>query len=417
MPLGRDGILTSFQMQIGDDSWPIMSVPLGAASKQSLFSFISYDSTLPMSRSEENGASAIDTTGLPLESPQDYQTLKGLGLDRFVQPSTGGRAVAAFARVACREQGYNHAPLVMNCFSLAQVLQSLSHHKDNETAHWMIPKELTELCDLHLRDGVWIMGDTVPAHDAKPPQCEHVVSVGPEGDNPTLWLTPTTPLGFGLVTSATFGLDHDVVAVEKGEKNGARLAYLKTKYNGATENGITQNSGLPWPHIRGLPLNFLSRHGVAPVPESATMTGGRVKSSPISSACTGDERNLQQCFRFQLERHYAAGTIKPQKTSCKNKLLVACIPGDGNQSDDAGHAKLLKNSTWVVGDRIDPRVGKPVADRLPMWWALRDNMAAVTKPAIFSGTTPKQCQVPDFISPHWPNYSSARTNCTWATKL
>jgi hypothetical protein len=57
-----------------------------------------------------------------------------------------GRSAAAFARVACRELGYEAAPVVTNCQGLAQLLDALPHGLVNDTAM------LSELCPEHGND-------------------------------------------------------------------------------------------------------------------------------------------------------------------------------------------------------------------------------------------------------------------------
>ena len=99
-------------------------------------------------------------------------------------------------------------------------------------------------------------------------------------------------------------------------------------------------------------------------------------------------------------------------------------------ADDDGAGVVGEQGTWVVGDRIDPSVGKPPQtplprvlrhstdhyQKLPRWWDLRDNLVALTSPTIFKDTGPHDCRVPDFMGPHWADYPPARTNCSWGVK-
>jgi hypothetical protein len=54
------------------------------------------------------------------------------------QERSGGRAAAAFARVACKEMGYDRAPVVTNCRGLAQLLAALPPEQDTNTTELLL---------------------------------------------------------------------------------------------------------------------------------------------------------------------------------------------------------------------------------------------------------------------------------------
>lgn len=58
--------------------------------------------------------------------------------------SSMGRSAAAFARVACRELGYEAAPVVTNCQGLAQLLGSLPHVNDTAMLSVLCPEQTSE---------------------------------------------------------------------------------------------------------------------------------------------------------------------------------------------------------------------------------------------------------------------------------
>ena len=99
-----------------------------------------------------------------------------------------------------------------------------------------MPAEVTELCDLHFHDGIWAMGASADeAMDALkeryPAQCPYWLAVGLEGDDPSTWMQPTTPMGDGVFSDVFFSLHEATPEVEAD----------------------APNAGLPLPALRLLP--------------------------------------------------------------------------------------------------------------------------------------------------------------------
>ena len=86
----------------------------------------------PMDRSHPDTEAVFDTVAAAANT-----TLGGI-FSRSV-----GRSAAAFARVACKELGYEAAPVVTNCQGLVQLLAALPHQTVNNTAM------LSALCPEH----------------------------------------------------------------------------------------------------------------------------------------------------------------------------------------------------------------------------------------------------------------------------
>jgi len=163
--------------------------------------------------------STIDTTALPPPS-RVANALEEAGLQAWAVESRG-RAAAAFAKVTCHELGFRSAPVVMNCYALAQLLQVAT-----DAGSSRVPSELTELCQLKLSSaGFWIMRSESDLSRTQAPSCPYWVAVSPEGDDPTSWMTPTSQIGGGMVTDPAYSLENRSCDIGVAYCGGVRDGY------------------------------------------------------------------------------------------------------------------------------------------------------------------------------------------------
>jgi hypothetical protein len=290
-----------------------------------------------------------------------------------------GRGAAAFATVACRQHsdsqstgqhGFGHAAFVSSCGALASLVAEIT---DDGRC-----KSMPDLCRLdqlphpvNRTQLLALLHDLCGPVDAQDNDCPTWLTVSPDADFPSRWMSPS------LGDAGTEG------------------ASWSWETHAPTDSGVFADT----------PEFADGRDGVVPVMREVDHP-----HQPFSS-CVGDEESLAQCFHRQL----MDGTRRRAKTQpqpCRQKLIVACAaPTTGDLGLDSGFGQP---ATWVVGDRSVPTQGWSDYQSNQKWEGPRTGaLAALTQPKLFYHTLPRRCELPERMAPQWQQVDAAKVNCTW----
>eukprot|EP01047_Picozoa_sp_COSAG01_P052184 COSAG01_NODE_5464_length_4243_cov_2.931259_2_plen_1121_part_00 len=266
-----------------------------------------------------------------------------------------GRALAAFARVTCREFGYRRAPIVFNCGALAAVLGA-----------------------------------------ALQPQCGHNLGRGAQlGGTPNSNCTQAQALLARLCPSMAQDLGSssakcpaDLVVSNAGDVPDDVDRVFAHGYSFDNSDSRRAQSIDPtiWKAARGR-----SRQGS---PGGLLLQPG-APSTVSSSSCEGSERRLWQCFYHDLEQRVKFPDDGRRHTSsCAEQLIVGCA------DDDAAASPTARDTTWVWPSSTSTTgTGKGSGSALD----------ALTKPTVFATVRP--LMMPTLIvapalhrptAPSWP---------------
>jgi hypothetical protein len=214
-----------------------------------------------------------------------------------------GRALAAFARVTCREFGYRRAPIVFNCGALAAVLGA-----------------------------------------ALQPQCGHNLGRGAKsGGTPNSNCTQAQALLARLCPSMAVDLGSsakcpaDLVVSNAGDVPEDLDRVFAHGYSFDNAVGAVSQSSDPtiWKAARAR-----SRQG----PSGGLLLQPGAPSTVSSSSCEGSERRLWQCFYHDLEQRVKYPDDGRRHTSsCAEQLIVGCADDDAA----AAESPTARDTTWV----------------------------------------------------------------------
>lgn len=216
-------------------------------------------------------------------------TVSNTTLGRIFARSVG-RSAAAFARVACRELGYEAAPVVTNCQGLAQLLDSLPHMNGTAMLSVLCPEQTSE-------HGTDIESECSSGFEVREPP---------------------------INTSESSQLDWVKANAQKTEHIGtvARAA-----------------------HVEDLPLwNHLQQFGrVGPVPESPSCDGSEDSVVRCFQHQMVIAHKLQQSWTRRCNKRMLVACSNPSESARPEAMRVTGTWVVGDSVDDTAASRMLEH--------------------------------------------------------------------------